>query len=160
VFADGGLRATVIMGELAGTASPARIYSPLVGAELALDPGTDAGLPLRPDFEYGVLVLAGTVTVDGVPLEPGPMLYLGVGRRELALAAQRTARLLLLGGEPFDERIVMWWNFIGRDHDEIVAARAEWMSGQRFGTVRGYAGDPLPAPPMPTTRLKPRGRQP
>jgi hypothetical protein len=52
----------------------------------------------------------------------------------------------------------MWWNFIGRDHDEIVAAREEWMNGNRFGTVRGYAGDPLPAPPMPTTRLKPRGR--
>ncbi len=74
--------------------------------------------------------------------------------------SEESGRVLLIGGEPFDEQIIMWWNFIGRDHDEIVAAREDWMSGQRFGTVRGYAGDPLPAPPMPSTRLKPRGRQP
>jgi pirin-like protein len=55
-------------------------------------------------------------------------------------------RTLFIGGEPFDEQLVMWWNFVGRDHDEIVEAREEWMSGQRLGTVRGYAGDPLPAP--------------
>jgi hypothetical protein len=53
----------------------------------------------------------------------------------------------------------MWWNFVGRDHDDIVTARDDWMSGRpRFGTVRGYPGEPLPAPPLPTVRLKPRGR--
>ena len=65
---------------------------------------------------------------------------------------------MLLGGEPFDERIVMWWNFVGRDHDEIVEAREDWARGNRFGEVRGYDGPALPAPPMPTTRLVPRGR--
>ena len=29
-------------------------------------------------------------------------------------------RAMLLGGEPYDEEIVMWWNFIGRDHDEVA----------------------------------------
>jgi hypothetical protein len=54
----------------------------------------------------------------------------------------------------------MWWNFVGGDHDDIVAARRDWMAGRGFGVVNGYDGDPLPAPPMPTTRLKPRGRVP
>ena len=55
----------------------------------------------------------------------------------------------------------MWWNFIGRSHEEIVGFRTDWASGdERFGQVRGYDGDPLPAPPLPTTPLKPRGRQP
>ena len=75
----------------------------------------------------------------------------------LDLAADRPGRLLLLGGEPFDERIVMWWNFIGRDHAEIEAFRDDWMAGQRFGEV-AYEGDRLPAPPMPATTLLPRGR--
>ena len=36
----------------------------------------------------------------------------------------------------------MWWNFVGRDHDDIVAAREEWMRADpRFGTVHGYPGD-------------------
>jgi hypothetical protein len=75
------------------------------------------------------------------------------------LATGSAARLMLLGGEPFDERLVMWWNFVARDHDEIVQMRADWADQTpRFGTVRGYDGPSLPAPPMPITRLVPRGR--
>ena len=149
-----GTVTTVFMG----AGSPARTYSPLSGAEVALDAGADDRLPLEPDFEYAALAVSGTATVDGVALSPGPLLYLGTGRHELAVAADRPGRLLLLGGEPFTEQIVMWWNFVGRDHDEIVADREEWMTGTRFGTVHGFDGDPLPAPAMPTTRLRPRGR--
>jgi redox-sensitive bicupin YhaK (pirin superfamily) len=149
-----GTVTTVFMGG----DSPARTFSPLVGAEVALDAGADDRLPLEPDFEYAALAVSGTVTVDRVPLSPGPLLYLGTGRRELAVGADAPGRLLLLGGEPFAEQLVMWWNFVGRDHDEIVADRDEWMTGTRFGTVHGFDGDPLPAPAMPTSRLKPRGR--
>jgi redox-sensitive bicupin YhaK (pirin superfamily) len=160
VLTDTGVTVTVIMGELGDARSPAGIFSPLVGAEAVLAEGGDTRLPLLPDWEYAALVLSGTVEVDGLALSVGPLLYLGSGRSDLVLRSEQSGRILLIGGEPFDEHIVMWWNFIGRDHDEIVAAREDWMNGRRFGTVRGYAGDPLPAPPMPSTRLKPRGRQP
>jgi redox-sensitive bicupin YhaK (pirin superfamily) len=158
-LADTGVAVTVIMGEFGGVTSPARTYSPLVGVEATLTAGATTRLPLTPDFEYAALAVSGSVDVDGMPLSPGPLLYLGTGRRDLALRTDLGGRILLLGGEPFDEEIIMWWNFVGRHHDEIVADREEWMTGHRFGTVRGYDGDPLPAPPMPTTRLKPRGRQ-
>jgi hypothetical protein len=75
------------------------------------------------------------------------------------VSAGAGARLLLIGGEPFEERIVMWWNFVGRSHDEIAQAREDWEAGTRFGTVVGYDGDPLRAPAMPATPLKPRGRE-
>jgi hypothetical protein len=123
-----------------------------------LPPGRTPGVPLHRDWEYAALALSGTVEVDGLALSTGPLLYLGSGRSDLALQADQGGRVLLIGGEPFEEHIVMWWNFIGRDHDEIVAAREEWMHGDRFGTVHGYPGNPLPAPPMPSTRLRPRGR--
>ena len=161
VVTDGGLTATVLMGELAGALSPARCHTPLLGAEITLAAGSRAALPLRPDFEYAVLVIDGDATVADVPVRPGPLLYLGAGRAELRLAAGPDTRLMLLGGEPFEERIVMWWNFVGRDHDEIVAARQAWedrASGGPFGTVRGYDGPDIPAPPMPITRLVARGR--
>src|SRR5262249_11521748 len=137
---------------------PAGAHSPLVGAEATFAGPADARLPVRPDFEYAALVLTGEVEVDGVPLSPGPLLYLGCGRSDLALRAGRPARLLLIGGEPFEERIVMWWNFVGRDHDEIVGFRADWEAERGFGPVAGYPGDRLPAPPLPATPLKPRGR--
>ncbi|MFE5586823.1 pirin family protein [Kitasatospora sp. NPDC056531] len=154
-----GLRATVILGTLDTATSPGTTYSPLVGADLALAEGADLKLPLVPEFEYTVLAMTGRIDVDGVPVEPGSMLYLGCGRPELPLLARSDASVLLLGGEPFEERIVMWWNFIGRSGDDIARARADWMAGTRFGEVHGYAGNRLPAPELPAAPLKPRGRQ-
>jgi redox-sensitive bicupin YhaK (pirin superfamily) len=155
---DRGLRATVIMGTLAGASSPGRAFSPIVGADLALTAGADALLPLEPGFEHAVLVMSGWAEVDGERLDPGAMLYLGSARRDLRVHSQPGARLLLLGGEPFGEQIVMWWNFVARTNDEIVAARTEWIAGNAFGTVAGFGdGGALPAPPLPPGRLRPGG---
>jgi redox-sensitive bicupin YhaK (pirin superfamily) len=154
---EGGARVRVLIGELAGARSPARAYTPIVGAEVELAAGARTRVTLEPAFEYAAVALEGAAAVDGGPLSPGPMLYLGCGRNSLDLTTEAPARLLLLGGEPFDERIVMWWNFIGRDHAEVEAFRDDWMTGRRFGEVR-YEGDRLPAPPMPATTLVPRGR--
>ncbi|MFE3138692.1 pirin family protein [Streptomyces scopuliridis] len=153
-----GLNATVILGALDGAVSPGTTYTPIIGADLALAAGADVRLPLVTDFEYGVLSMSGEVHVDGVPLTPGSMLYLGCGRDELPLRAESDAGIMLLGGEPFEEELIMWWNFIGRSQQEIERAREDWMSGSRFGEVKGYDGAPLPAPTMPATPLKARGR--
>ncbi|MES9508295.1 pirin family protein [Streptomyces sp. NPDC000609] len=153
-----GVTATLILGELDGTASPGTAYTPIVGADIALTSGAEARLPLEPDFEYAVLSMSGRADVDGVPVLPGSMLYLGCGRTELPLRADTDAGLMLLGGEPFEEEIVMWWNFIGRSQEEIEEARRGWMESSRFGEVKGYDGDRLPAPELPPVALKPRGR--
>ena len=157
VLDDGGAQATVILGELAGARSPGRTYSPLVGVDIALDPGAELLLPLEPEFEHAVLVMSGSVQVDGVALAPGSMLYLGCSRRSLRLQSGDGSRALLLGGEPFAEQVVMWWNFVARESDEIAEARAEWMAGARFPDVAGYDGYRLPAPDLPPGRLKPGG---
>jgi quercetin 2,3-dioxygenase len=156
VLTDRGLRATVLIGELAGATSPGIVHSPLVGADLELDAGADVLLPLQPDFEYAVIAASGTARVADVGLDLGALLYLGTGRTELRVRADAAARLLLLGGEPFAERIVMWWNFVAGDGEAVAAAREDWMAGRRFGTVAG--GEPLPAPALPPTPLIPRGR--
>ncbi|MFF7588074.1 pirin family protein [Kitasatospora purpeofusca] len=153
-----GLHATVILGTLDGATSPGTTHTPIVGADLTLAAATDHHLPLDPDFEYAVLTMSGRTTVDGVPLDPGAMLYLGTGRRTLPLHADTDATLLLLGGEPFEEKLVMWWNFIGRSGEEILQARNDWEVGTRFGEVHGYDGDRLAAPALPDIPLKARGR--
>ncbi|MEU6118328.1 pirin family protein [Streptomyces sp. NPDC047117] len=159
ITGGGGLSATVILGELAGARSPGTTYSPLVGADITCRAGTHVRLPLESDFEYAVLTIEGESEVDGVRLAPGSLLYLGCGRGELPVRADVDSSLMLLGGEPFEEQIVMWWNFVARSGDEVAAAREAWMAGERFGTVHGYDGPPLPAPPLPPVPLKPRGRQ-
>ncbi|KJS62952.1 pirin family protein [Streptomyces rubellomurinus] len=154
-----GLRATVILGTLDTATSPGTAYTPLVGADLALAEGASPRLPVLPDFEYAVLAMAGRIDVDGVPVEPGSMLYLGCGRTALPLRAHTDGAVLLLGGAPFEERLVMWWNFVARTGEEIAEARRDWERGSRFGEVRGYDGLRLPAPDLPATPLKARGRE-
>ncbi len=152
-----GLRATVILGRLEDVESPATTYTPIMGAELVVDGVAEVGL--QPDFEYGVLAIDPGVVVAGHRLETSEIGYVGAGQERLELASTGSARALLLGGEPFAEEIVMWWNFIGRSHDEIVEFRRRWNDGdEQFGAVVGYDGDRLLAPPMPNTRLKSRGR--
>jgi quercetin 2,3-dioxygenase len=152
------LSVTVIIGALEDVESPATAYSPIVGAELVIT--GPAAMGLRPEFEYGVLALDDGLVVEGEQLEVSEILYVGAGRSSLALdESGAPARALLLGGEPFDEELVMWWNFIGRSHEEIVEFRRRWNDGdEQFGEVLGFDGDRLLAPPMPNTRLKPRPR--
>jgi hypothetical protein len=158
-FTSDGLTATVLMGGLGGATSPGTAHTPLVGADLDLAPGADVELPLEPDFEYAVLAAGGSATVEGAPVAHGSMLYLGTGRRTVRLAAEEAASLLLLGGEPFEEQLVMWWNFVGRSGEEIVDYADRWNAeDERFGVVVGYDGDRLPAPALPAMPLKARGR--
>lgn len=152
--------ATLFLGEYAGQASPAPYYSPLVGLSVVLNESARTPLPLRPEWEYALICVDGDARLDGADLEPGTLTYLGEGRTTGALTSVGGARVVVLGGEPFDERIVMWWNFIGRDHDEIVAFREAWEADRGFGDAVPDSGDRLPAPPMPALRLKPRGRGP
>ena len=167
VALDGG-SVKVLVGELAGARSEAPTFSPLVGAELTMQPGASVTLPLDPGFEYGVLTAQGEATVGGAVVSHNSMSYLGERRHEITLTASTREGcetvLMLLGGAPFEEEIVMWWNFIGRSHEEIVEQREAWNGEglawvpERFGQVAGFPGDRLLAPPMPNTRLKPRAR--
>jgi len=139
---------TVLVGSVDGTRSPARHDTDGIGLDLALRAGT-AVVPLEPTFEHALIVLDGSVAVDGTVVEPGNLAYLGEARDELALTAREPARALLLGGVPFESPISMWWNFVARTHDEIDAARADWEThGERFADVVSALGR-VPAPPTP-----------
>ncbi len=165
---EGGATLRVLTGTLGGQTSPAPAYSPLVGAEIRLRPGAQMVLPLERSFEYGVLTAQGTALVEQGEVPRNQMAYLGSGRPGLAVSAPEgqgeETVVMLLGGEPFEEEIVMWWNFIGRSHEEVVAQRDHW-NGEgiawvppRFGEVHDFDGDRLLAPPLPNVRLRARGR--
>jgi redox-sensitive bicupin YhaK (pirin superfamily) len=145
---EGG-RATLIMGVLDGVRSPAHAFSPIVGAEASAGPGCRLVLPLDPGFEHALVPLEGSCRLDGQALSIDTLYYLGCGRRELLLLTEREPlRTLLLGGAPFGETVLMWWNFVARTTEEIVAAREDWEAGRRFGEVGAYEGPRLAAPPF------------
>ncbi|NJC23060.1 hypothetical protein BJ994_002136 [Arthrobacter pigmenti] len=155
-----GFEGTVMVGQLGGAASPASVHSPLVGADFISDDGGMVQLDVEDTFEHGVLVLEGALEVEGRSIESGPLAYLGTGRSTLRFAARPGTRWILLGGEPFAEDLLMWWNFVGRSHDEIAQARQDWEDGHpRFGAVDGHGAERIPAPALPAVRLTPRRRK-
>ncbi len=147
----------VFLGSLAGSTSTARVFSELLGAQVDLPAGASVTLAVDERFEFGVLLDAGAVSVNGVEVPLNHLAYVPPGSSELTLTAAADARLLLIGGVPLGEQIVMWWNFIGRTHEEIVEYREDWESGRRFAPVTGYDGSALHAPVIPPIRLRPRG---
>jgi redox-sensitive bicupin YhaK (pirin superfamily) len=161
VVTGDGLAATVLVGELGGPTSPARVSTPLVGADVVVDAGAATTLPLDPRFEHAVLALEGTATVDGTDLAPGPLLCLGAGRDHVSMSSAAGGHVLLIGGEPFADDLIMWWNFVGRSHGEIVQARRDWEEDApaRYGHVTGHGDERIPAPALPNLRLTPRRRR-
>lgn len=164
----------VFLGTLSGSTSPVTTHSPLLGAEILLEPGASLELALDPAFEHGVLLDTGILQLDGHEVAKDHLAFLPVGRTSLTLAAgEEPVRMLLIGGEPLGEQILMWWNFVGRSHEEIVSYREQWQAEigaepapdapaqgaaemLRFGTFPPGQPAPLPAPALPTTRLRPR----
>lgn len=167
-----GVTARVFIGELLGSVSPVDTRTPeLLGAELMLEAGASLSLDVRADFEHAVLAESSRVTVNSTVLEHRSLAYVPPGSGTLVLAAGAAAvRVVLLGGIPLGEEIVMWWNFVGRDHDEIVEFRRRYQAELGFEpadpedagkpTLFGRFPDgqprPLPAPELPNTTLRPR----
>lgn len=175
----GAAELRVFVGSLAGSTSPVTTYAPpLLAAEGTIESGESLELQLDPSFEHGILLDRGDLVLNGSPIPVGHLAYLPTGRSRLILqAGNAPVRLLILGGEPLRELIVMWWNFIGRTHDEIVAYRAAWQAEidleppappaagrypdgapyPRFGPFPEATPAPLPAPVLPNVQLRPRG---
>jgi hypothetical protein len=151
----------VFLGELAGAHSPVHTFTPLLGAQIDLGPGADLSLDIDHTFEHGVLLDQGDVEVAGTALDVADLAFQAAGCDHLSIVnrGDRPARVLLLGGTPFPEQLVMWWNFVGRSHNDIATYRRQWEDqDNRFGSVVGYRGATtrLPAPPLPNATLRPR----
>lgn len=160
--------AVVVIGRLGDVASPATTYTPLVGAQIRVAPGSRVPIPLAVPWEHALVVLEGDLQVhaSGTPggevTQPGrnDLMYLGTGRDKVEVESREGAFVFLLGGEPFEDELVMWWNFVGRSHEEIAEASDAWQSrSARFGDVAGHGDVRIPAPPMPHVRLTPRRRR-
>ena len=141
----------VFAGAFEGRSSPVQYYSPLLGVDVRVHPGHELQLPLNPDCEHAILVMDGECALEGEPLASGMLYYLGTTRSEVGFSSHAGGRVLLIGGPPFPETILMWWNFVARTPEEIAEARADWENQRRFGEVRAYRGPRLAAPTL--TRL-------
>jgi len=143
-----GATLTLLVGELFGHTSPVEVHSPLVGVDITTAGATQIDIPLNPGFEYGVAVLTGGAEASGHALSPGALLYLGTHRSSITINANEASQIILLGGEPFAEKIMLYWNFVARSTQEVREYIKLWRETDHFGTVEGYDGEPLPSPEL------------
>ncbi|MFD3628625.1 MULTISPECIES: pirin family protein [Streptomyces] len=158
-----GAEIRVFLGSLLGRTSPVRTFTPLLGAEIVIEPHAMLTLAVDATFEHGLLVDTGDVRLIDTVLRPAELGYVPRGSATLTMVneADAPARAVLLGGPPFREEIVMWWNFIGRSHEDIVKAREDWeASSDRFGVIEDFPGGRLPAPALPKAVITPRRNPP
>ena len=143
---QGGFELTLLAGEAIGARSPVEVFSPLLGLDLKASGAASTQIEVSPDFEHAVLCLNGAVEVEGERIEPGMLLYLGTQRDSIALRTENAAQALLIGGEPMNEDILVWWNFVARTPEEIARAAQDWNAGRHFGEVAGTKLARIPSP--------------
>ena len=164
-LAKEGMKLKVFMGELMGVSSPAKLYSKLVAAEIELQPGEHT-IDVNPEFEHGLLMVEGEFESEGEMLKEAELVYFEAGQQQIEISVKTKTKLVLIGGEPFKERLVMWWNFIARSHSEIEEMRAMWNDPENrqtgednFGMFEDEVGDWIPAPDMPNVQLRGRSQK-
>lgn len=149
-WAESGCAFTLLAGSYREFSAPTRIHSPLLGIDIHSPGGGAVELSLAPGFEYGALVLEGEIVLGGERFGIDEFAGIADPGAPLALEMNAGSRILWLGGAPFGEPIVMWWNFVAFSRQEIVAAQRAWEANDpRFGSVAGYRGERLVAPRPP-----------
>jgi redox-sensitive bicupin YhaK (pirin superfamily) len=138
----------LFIGSMEGETATAPRYSDILGGEIAVHPKASTEFPLDPSREHGIFVFEGDAAMEGEDLSRNVLYYLATGRSSVTLRSREGSRLLLIGGLPFPEPVLMWWNFVAREPEEIIAARQGWESGEMFGPVLGYSGPRLHAPSL------------
>jgi redox-sensitive bicupin YhaK (pirin superfamily) len=150
----GQLHMRLFMGNYQGINSPAVTYSKLIGAEIS-GPAGRHNLALATNFEHGIMAITNPVLVDESVIRDSQLLYIASGKGEIEIKSDLPFRLILIGGQALGEDLVMWWNFVGRSHEEIIQMRQNWEDG-KYPRVADQIGGRIPAPQMPGLRLKPR----
>jgi redox-sensitive bicupin YhaK (pirin superfamily) len=142
--------AKVMIGELGGHRSPARVDWETIGLDVTLH-GSRIEIPADPGYEYAVVPIDTKLKVEDAIVEPGWLALVPAGAGSLPIEASGDeARFLALGGEPLGESIEMWWNFVARSKEEITEAWRSWQAHDidRFGPVSSkLARIDAPAPP-------------
>jgi redox-sensitive bicupin YhaK (pirin superfamily) len=139
VIRRGGAEIRVLAGEAFGARAPVATFSRLVYLDVKLEAGAALELPEDAD-DRAAYIVDGEVASDGTSFPPARMLVLHP-RRPVRLHAERGARLVIVGGEPFPEPRHVWWNFVSSSEARIEQAKRDWL------LRRGEPGGPFPLVP-------------
>jgi redox-sensitive bicupin YhaK (pirin superfamily) len=129
----GSLR--LIAGRFEGHQGPAKTFTPIDVWDMRLNAGKNLTLDVHDGYNTALVVLRGTVQVNGRErVEAGQLALFDRAGEQLHLHANHDAVVLLLSGEPIDEPIVGHGPFVMNSEQEIHQAFNDFHSG-RFGAM-------------------------
>jgi hypothetical protein len=136
MWSEQGVDYVLTTGQFGTHSAPTQQYSPLLGLDMIFKTEQAQSIALRADFEYGFLVLKGSLLIEGVRYEVDELAYLPTGQTEVMVQASVDSHVMLLGGEPLAQEIIIWWNFVGTQRAQIDQAVADWNAhSPRFGSI-------------------------
>jgi redox-sensitive bicupin YhaK (pirin superfamily) len=145
---DGAARARVLMGSLWGATAATPQHSPTIYADIELGAGGSMPVEAGAD-ERAVMLVGGEAGLDGRPLALFSLYVLRPGH-EARLSSAAGGRLMLLGGQAFETRRYVFWNFVSSSRDRLNHAKADWKA-MRFPLIPGDDKEFIPIPEVPKT---------
>lgn len=124
----------VIAGDYSGKLGPASTFSPINVWDVRLGAGKSVKLPQPEGWTTLLVVLAGTVMINGEVLREKQMVTLSTEGTGVSIEANSDAKLLLLAGEPINEPVVGYGPFVMNSPQEISEAIRDFNSG-KFGRM-------------------------
>ncbi|HEY3439669.1 MAG TPA: pirin family protein [Paludibaculum sp.] len=131
---DGAGTVRVIAGSYAGHAGPANTFTPLHVWDIRQHSGAVVELPAAEGWNTALVVLRGTVQVNGATAREAQMVLLDKSGTDLSIEASEEAVMLLLSGQPINEVIAGHGPFVMNTQEEIAQAIEDFNSG-RFGQI-------------------------
>jgi len=134
-LADDAGTLRVIAGEFGGHRGPARTFTPIEVWDLRLNAGGTANLTMPEGHTAALVPMHGRVMING-EREAGEAQLVVLERAggEFTIRSSTDATVLVLGGEPINERVVGYGPFVMTSEHEIAAAIRDFRGG-RFGRM-------------------------
>jgi len=131
---NGAGQLRVIAGAFGDHHGPARTFTPIDVWDVRIKQGKSCRLAAQAGHTLALVVLHGTVMINGSIARAGQLVHLARDGTEVDIEANNDATLLWLSGEPIDEPIVGHGPFVMNTQAEIVEAIQDFQGG-RFGRM-------------------------
>ncbi len=133
--------------------APTIQYSKMVGIDAYFSEDSEVTFTLESGFEYGILVTEGEIESEGQVCAQDELFRFHdsdvANHASIKLLAKKGTRVMFIGGEPLNNQVLLWWNFVADNKQEIEQSIMDWNNGhERFGEVDSDM-QRLPAPELP-----------
>ncbi|MDO5059826.1 MAG: pirin-like C-terminal cupin domain-containing protein [Neisseria sp.] len=143
-------------GTFQGRTAPTTQHSPIIGVDIRFNEDGELDFPAEAGWEYGALVIAGQIETGGETFEKEELVVI-TGEGRLKIRGKAGTHIMLLGGEPLAEPVLMWWNFVAYKAEDLQQAVDDWNNHHpRFGEIdlTGTGLKRLVAPDVPEAKMR------